>query len=119
MSTIKGRSDDMLIIRGVNLFHTQVEEVIRDFADLEPHYQLVVSREGTMDDIELKVEVDPTYVRNTGAASISPDIIDNNDALVQLQGDLQQKDQEYHWFKYEGNAAKPRRHSSQPGRETE
>ncbi|MDW3194456.1 MAG: phenylacetate--CoA ligase [Cytophagales bacterium] len=57
MSTIKGRADDMLIIRGVNLFYTQVEEVIKDMDFLIPNYQLVVSRDGTMDQVLVKVEV--------------------------------------------------------------
>lgn len=57
MSAIKGRSDDMLIIRGVNLFHTQVEELLQDFDMLAPNYQLIVSREGTMDEVKLAVEV--------------------------------------------------------------
>ena len=57
MSAIKGRADDMLIIRGVNLFYTQVEEVIRDLDFLEPNYQLIVTREGTMDKVEVRVEV--------------------------------------------------------------
>lgn len=57
MSTIKGRADDMLIIRGVNLYYTQVEEVIHDLGFLIPNYQLVVSREGTMDEVLIKVEV--------------------------------------------------------------
>lgn len=57
MSSIKGRADDMLIIRGVNLFYTQVEEVIKDLDFLIPNYQLVVSREGTMDQVLVKVEV--------------------------------------------------------------
>ncbi|MEL6649353.1 MAG: AMP-binding protein [Bacteroidota bacterium] len=56
MSAIKGRSDDMLIIRGVNLFHTQVEEVIHEFPFLSPNYQLIVDREGTMDRVSVLVE---------------------------------------------------------------
>ena len=91
MSAIKGRADDMLIIRGVNLFHTQVEEVILDFANLEPHYQLVVSREGTMDDVELKVEVAPHFVQNSGAGTLSEKTVEENDALRQLRGKLQQR----------------------------
>ncbi|MEL6673209.1 MAG: phenylacetate--CoA ligase [Bacteroidota bacterium] len=59
MSTIKGRADDMLIIRGVNLFYTQVEEVIEQLAYLTPNYQLIVSRPGTMDEVAVKVEVAP------------------------------------------------------------
>ncbi len=59
MSSIKGRADDMLIIRGVNLFHTQVEELIQLIPELAPHYQLIVSREKTMDVLEVKVELEP------------------------------------------------------------
>ena len=57
MSAIKGRSDDMLIIRGVNLFHTQVEVLLEDFKQLAPCYQLIVSRKKTMDEVKLDVEV--------------------------------------------------------------
>jgi len=56
MSSIKGRSDDMLIIRGVNLFHTQVEEVIHTIDALSPNYRLVVERKGTMDTVKVEVE---------------------------------------------------------------
>ncbi|WP_020537570.1 phenylacetate--CoA ligase family protein [Lewinella cohaerens] len=57
MAAIKGRADDMLIIRGVNLFYTQVEEVIEQMDFLVPNYRLIVTREGTMDQVEVKVEV--------------------------------------------------------------
>ena len=56
MSGIKGRADDMLIIRGVNLFHTQVEEVIHQFDFLSPNYRLIVERKGTMDSVKVEVE---------------------------------------------------------------
>jgi len=56
MSAIKGRADDMLIIRGVNLFHTQVEEVIHELDFLSPNYKLIVEREGTMDTVTVEVE---------------------------------------------------------------
>ena len=56
MSAIKGRADDMLIIRGVNLFHTQVEEVIHTLDFLSPNYRLVVTREGSMDAVTVEVE---------------------------------------------------------------
>ena len=59
MSSIKGRSDDMLIIRGVNLFHTQVEEVIHTLPYLSPNYQLIVERKGTMDTVKVEVEITP------------------------------------------------------------
>ncbi|MGW8394571.1 phenylacetate--CoA ligase PaaK [Pseudoduganella sp. HUAS MS19] len=54
---ITGRSDDMLIIRGVNVFPTQIEEQICKLPRLEPQYQLVVSREGHLDKLEVLVEL--------------------------------------------------------------
>jgi phenylacetate-CoA ligase len=54
---ITGRSDDMLIIRGVNVFPTQVEEQVLKIAQLAPHYQLVLSREGNLDALEILTEV--------------------------------------------------------------
>ncbi|MEL6865073.1 MAG: AMP-binding protein [Bacteroidota bacterium] len=57
MSAIKGRADDMLIIRGVNLFHTQVEEVIEKCDFLVPNYQLIVSKKEAMDRVVVRVEV--------------------------------------------------------------
>ena len=61
MEKVRRRSDDMLIIRGVNLFPTQVESVILGIDGLQPHYQLVVSRKGSLDELEIKVEVTPEY----------------------------------------------------------
>lgn len=57
MSAIKGRADDMLIIRGVNLFHTQVEELLPQISELSPFYQLIVRRSQNLDSVEVKVEV--------------------------------------------------------------
>ena len=57
MERVSGRSDDMLIIRGVNVFPSQIESVLMDIEGLEPHYQLIVEREGSMDTLEVQVEV--------------------------------------------------------------
>ncbi len=57
MGQILGRSDDMLIIRGVNLFHTQVESVLENFGEFSANYQLVVRRSGTMDEVEVNIEI--------------------------------------------------------------
>jgi phenylacetate-CoA ligase len=54
---ILGRTDDMLIIRGVNVFPSQVEELLLREALLGPHYQLIVTREGRLDDLEVRVEM--------------------------------------------------------------
>jgi phenylacetate-CoA ligase len=52
-----GRTDDMLIVRGVNVYPSQIEEVLIAVEGCEPHYQLVVSREGAMDVLEVRIEV--------------------------------------------------------------
>jgi len=57
MQKTMGRSDDMLIIKGVNVFPTQIEEVLFQVEGCEPHYQLVIERDGTMDTLEVQVEV--------------------------------------------------------------
>jgi phenylacetate-CoA ligase len=58
MGRIQGRSDDMLIIRGVNVFPSQIESVIMETRRFAPHYQLVVERVGTLDQLTVLVEVD-------------------------------------------------------------
>jgi len=60
MGKIVGRSDDMLIIRGVNLFPTQVEELVLKQGGLSGQYQLVVTREALLDEVEVRCEVLPT-----------------------------------------------------------
>ncbi len=54
---LSGRSDDMLIIRGVNVFPSQIESVLFSIEGVEPHYQLIVEREGNLDTLEIQVEV--------------------------------------------------------------
>jgi len=58
---ITGRSDDMLVIRGVNVFPSQIEEFILRTPKLAPHYVLEVSRRGHMDDLAVKVEIKPEF----------------------------------------------------------
>jgi phenylacetate-CoA ligase len=59
MEKVTGRSDDMLIVRGVNLFPTQVEELVLRFPTLAGHYQIVLTREGRLDRIAVQVEARP------------------------------------------------------------
>ncbi len=58
MDRIKGRSDDMLIIRGVNVFPSQIESIILETQGLSSHYQLIIRRQGAMDTLEARVEID-------------------------------------------------------------
>src|SRR5262249_52222990 len=59
LARVTGRTDDMLIIRGVNLFPSQIEELIVRHAHLAPHYVLEVRRDGTLDELTVRVEPDP------------------------------------------------------------
>ena len=57
MENLSGRSDDMLKIRGVNVFPSQIEEVILSFNELGPHYEIIVEREGYSDKLTIRVEL--------------------------------------------------------------
>ena len=57
LERLSGRTDDMLIIRGVNVFPSQIESVLVGIKGVEPHYQLIVEREGNLDTLEVQVEV--------------------------------------------------------------
>ncbi|KFZ40373.1 MULTISPECIES: phenylacetate--CoA ligase PaaK [Thermoactinomyces] len=74
MSRIKGRVDDMLIIRGVNVFPTEIESVLLSFPQLAPHYQAVVEREGALDRIEVHCEVTPEFMEQGGDIENSPEM---------------------------------------------
>ena len=74
MQKITGRSDDMMIIRGVNVFPTQIEELLLKRPELSPHYQCVLTREGPMDNLKVAVEcapgVDPEGIQARAAAKL-------------------------------------------------
>ncbi len=61
MEKCKGRSDDMLIIRGVNVFPSQVESILLEMSETEPHYMLIVDRQGTLDTLTIQVEVQEQF----------------------------------------------------------
>ncbi len=72
MEKVTGRTDDMIILRGVNLFPTQIEELVLQLPALSPHFQCVLEREGTLDSLTVLVErreaVDAEAGRRAGAA---------------------------------------------------
>jgi phenylacetate-CoA ligase len=70
MERIKGRSDDMLIIRGVNVFPSQIETVLGRAPQLAPHYLLEVRRPHTLDELDVLVEMRPELAGQLGAAEI-------------------------------------------------
>jgi len=61
MEKCKGRSDDMLIIRGVNVFPSQIESVLLEMSETEPHYLLIIEREGNLDSLTVQVEVQEQF----------------------------------------------------------
>lgn len=61
MEKCKGRSDDMLIIRGVNVFPSQIESILLEMSETQPHYLLIVEREGNLDTLRLLVEVQEQF----------------------------------------------------------
>jgi phenylacetate-CoA ligase len=79
MEKITGRSDDMMIVRGVNVFPTQIEELILKHAGLAPHYQCVLTREGRMDSLTVVVETRP---------GVSPDSLPARAAAELLQHEI-------------------------------
>ncbi|MEP4107128.1 MAG: phenylacetate--CoA ligase PaaK, partial [Nitratireductor sp.] len=68
MEKITGRSDDMMILRGVNVFPTQIEEQILKVDELAPHFQIELSRHGRMDEMTVNVEALPDHADNAGRA---------------------------------------------------
>ncbi|MFP5476330.1 MAG: phenylacetate--CoA ligase PaaK [Gammaproteobacteria bacterium] len=71
MGKIVGRSDDMLIIRGVNVFPTQVEEIVLQHPQLSGQYQLVVRRDGHLDTVEVRCELQPEAAAAASAAEVA------------------------------------------------
>jgi phenylacetate-CoA ligase len=73
MEKITGRSDDMIILRGVNIFPTQIEEVVLGTAGLTPHFQLLLTRPGRMDELTVLTEAAPgadAALRQAAAAAV-------------------------------------------------
>lgn len=61
MQRVTGRTDDMLIIRGVNVYPSQIEQVLLGIPGVAPHYQIVLGKRGSMDTVEVQVEVSPEF----------------------------------------------------------
>jgi phenylacetate-CoA ligase len=73
MSQIKARVDDMLIIRGVNVFPSEIERVLLGIADLAPHYQVILERRGPLDEVSVETEATRELEGKLGEAVLSGD----------------------------------------------
>ena len=82
MGLIKGRADDMLIIRGVNVYPTQVESALLEVDDLTSNYRIIVGRTDTLDEAEVEVEVAETFLRQAGTDGLAEEL----DHVRELRG---------------------------------
>jgi phenylacetate-CoA ligase len=92
MGRVSGRTDDMLIIRGVNVFPSQVESVLLMSPQVEPHYRLVVTRRGAMDNMEVQVEIKQDLYHEVSEAILSMDdvtTIAEHEKMVALKSSIQ------------------------------
>lgn len=85
LDRITGRSDDMLIVRGVNLFPSQVEELVLGFEALSPHFELVLTRSSRMDEMLVRVEGRPGAETATAAALLKAQIKDRIGISAQIE----------------------------------
>jgi phenylacetate-CoA ligase len=67
MERVNGRTDDMLIIRGVNFFPSQIESIVLKRQGVSPHYMVVVDRQGSMDEVEVRIEVTDDFMAKAAA----------------------------------------------------
>ena len=85
---ITGRSDDMLIIRGVNVFPTQIEELVCAVPALAPHYQIHVDKEGHLDRVRIKVE-SRTSLTTDGAGTAARDLGHRIKTLIGISAEIE------------------------------
>jgi phenylacetate-CoA ligase len=74
MSRIKGRIDDMVIVRGVNVFPSEIESVVMNHPILSPYYQVEVTRQGTLDEITVLAEVSDAVAKDQGGFNPEADL---------------------------------------------
>jgi phenylacetate-CoA ligase len=91
MSRIIGRADDMLIIRGVNVFPSQIEEALTGIENITPHHQIIVTRENRLDALEVQVEVSEDFFRHVGQDIFAGHAEEGVAELRELEGTIQQK----------------------------
>jgi phenylacetate-CoA ligase len=92
MARVSGRTDDMLIIRGVNVFPSQVESVLLMSPQVEPHYRLIVTRKGAMDNMQVEVEVKQDFYREVSEAILSMNdvfTVAEHEKMVALKSNIQ------------------------------
>ncbi|MCL4434035.1 MAG: phenylacetate--CoA ligase [Actinobacteria bacterium] len=90
MSMVKGRTDDMLIVRGINVYPSQVEAAFGGVDGLTPYYRLLVDRTGILDELEVEVELSEDVFRRVAAEFLSDEIVEA-DHLLRRVRDMTQR----------------------------
>jgi phenylacetate-CoA ligase len=92
MRRVRGRADDMLIIRGVNVFPSQVESVLLRSREVAPHYIIEVNRKGRMDEMNVRVEVTPDVMDKMAAKVLTTDLkafAQEEEELIKIKREIQ------------------------------
>ncbi|HSA77790.1 MAG TPA: phenylacetate--CoA ligase, partial [Nitrospirota bacterium] len=92
MKRVRGRADDMLIIRGVNVFPSQVESVLLRSEEVAPHYVIEVARKGRLDEMNVNVEVTAKFMEEMAQKVLSTDLkafVQEEEALIHLKREIQ------------------------------
>ncbi len=92
MKRVRGRADDMLIIRGVNVFPSQVESVLLRSEEVAPHYVIEVNRKGRLDEMNVLVEVTPKFMEAMASKVLSTDLkafVQEEEELIHLKREIQ------------------------------
>ncbi len=92
MKRVRGRADDMLIIRGVNVFPSQVESVLLRSEEVAPHYIIEVNRKGRLDEMNVNVEVTPKFMEGIASKVLSTDLkafVQEEEELLHLKHEIQ------------------------------
>jgi len=92
MRRVRGRADDMLIIRGVNVFPSQVESVLLRTKDIAPHYLIEVNRKGRMDEMNVRVEVTSDFMEQMAAKVLTTDLkafAQEEEDLIKIKREIQ------------------------------
>ena len=92
MRRVRGRADDMLIIRGVNVFPSQVESVLLRSEEVAPHYIIEVNRRGRLDEVNVNVEVSPKFMEDMANKVLSTDLkafVQEEEELIRLKHEIQ------------------------------
>ncbi len=91
MGPIVGRADDMMIIRGVNFFHTQIADVLEKVEHTSANYQIMLTKKASMDEVEVSIELEEELVNNLGLSKIEDSSVENNTTLNNLKKSLEKR----------------------------